>query len=84
MTTSNQITEETIERTRKRIAKMSPRDLVSWAEVAIFGMQRHLDEYRRSDDEAHLMELAFAEMQFNLVVTELVAEKQARKDEGLT
>lgn len=83
-TTSNQITAETIERTQKRVRKMSDRELMSWAEVAIPGIQRHLDYYQRTDDPAHLMELSFAEMQLNLVVTELMTRHAARREESLT
>lgn len=84
MTTSNQINEETITRTRKRVAKLGDRELKDWAEVAIPGIQRHLDYYRRTDDAAHLMELSFAEMQLNIVVTELMERHMARREEGLT
>lgn len=84
MTASNQINEETIARTRKRVAKLGDRDLKDWAEIAIPGMQRHLDLYRRTDDAAHLMEVSFAEMQLSLVVNELMERHLARRDEGLT
>ena len=84
MTDSNQISTATIERTQKRIKRLGDRELMDWAEVAIPGMQRHLETYRRTDEDAHLMELAFAETQLNLVVTELIERHQARRDEGLT
>lgn len=84
MTTSNQITPETIERTQRRVRKMSERELLAWAEVAIPGIQRHLDYYTRTNDAAHLMEMSFAEMQLNLVVTELMLKHDARREEGLT
>lgn len=84
MTNSNQINAETIARTQKRVKKLGDRELLDWAEVAIPGMQRHLEAYRRSDEDAHLMELAFAETQLNLVVTELLDRHKARRDEGLT
>lgn len=84
MTDSNQINAETIARTQKRIKKLADRELLDWAEEAIPGMQRHLEYYRRTDEDAHLMELAFGEMKLNLVVTELLDRHQARRDEGLT
>lgn len=84
MTTSNQINDETIARSRRRIGKLGDRDLLDWAEVAIPGMHRHLDFYRNTDDDVHLMELAFAEMQLNLVLTELLGRHAARREEGLT
>lgn len=70
--TSNQINEETIARARRRVAKMSETDLLDWAEVSIPGMHRHLDAYRQTKDTAHLMEMAFGEMQLNLVISELM------------
>ena len=84
MTNSNQITDETVTRTRNRIGKLSDRELLDWAEVAIPGIMRHLDYYRRTDDDAHLTELSFAEMQLGLVVTELMIRHAARREEGLT
>lgn len=84
MTDSNQISPATIERTKHRVAKMGDRELLDWADVALPGMMRHLDAYRRTDDDAHLMELAFAEMQFNLVITQAIDNHLARRDEGLT
>lgn len=82
MTDSNQITDETVARTRKRVAKLPDRELLDWAEVAIPGMQRHLDAYRRRDDDADLIELSFAEMQLSIVVTELMERHGARREEG--
>ena len=84
MTTSNLISEETIERTRRRVARLGERELLDWAEVALPGMHRHLDSYRSTGDDAHLMELSFAEMQLNLVLTELVVRHAARQEEDLT
>lgn len=84
MTDSNQINAETIARTQKRLRKMADRELLDWAEVAIPGMQRHLDAYRRTDEDAHLMELSYSELQLNLVLTELLTRHSARREEGLT
>lgn len=83
MTASNQVTEETVARARRRIARMGDAELLSWADAAIPGMQRHLEEYRRTGDEAHLIELGIADMQFSLVLTELTDRHAARRDEGL-
>lgn len=63
---------------------MGRRELLDWAEVALPGMMRHLDAYRRSDDDAHLTELAYAEMQFAIVLGALTDHHAARRDEGLT
>lgn len=84
MTTSNLITEETIARTQKRVRNMSRRELLDWAEVALPGMMRHLDYFRRTGDIAHLMEMATAEMQLAIVINELVEHEAARREEGLT
>lgn len=84
MTDSNQVTPATIERTRKRVAKLRDAELLDWAEAALPGMMRQLDAYRRSDDDAHLMELGFAEMQFNLALSQLIENHLARRDECLT
>lgn len=83
VTDSNQVNEQTIERTRKRVRKMSDRELTSWAQVAIPGMQRHLDYYERTGDPAHLGEMSFAEMQLNIVITEMMVRQAAREEEGL-
>lgn len=72
MTTSNQVTAATIERAKRRIAKMSRTELIDWFEAAIGGMQRHMEEYRRTRDEAHLGELEIAETNMCLVLFELM------------
>lgn len=84
MTDSNQVNEATIERTKRRVAKMREPDLLDWAEAALPGMMRHLESYRRSGDVAHLMELGFSEMQFAIVLNELMDDHGARAEEGLT
>lgn len=84
MTDSNQVNQATIERTKRRVAKMGRRELLDWAGVALPGMMRHLEAYGSRDDEAHLMELGFAEMQFAIVVNQLMDDHAARRDEGLT
>jgi hypothetical protein len=84
VTNSNQVTAETIARTQKRVTKLSDRELLDWAEIAVPGMQRHLDLYRRTDDDGHLMELTFAEMQFSIVLVELLDRHAARREELLT
>lgn len=83
VTDSNQINEQTIARTRKRVQKLSDRELVDWARVAIPGMERHLDYYARTGDGAHLVEMSFAEMQLSIVITEMMDRKAAREQEGL-
>lgn len=84
MTNSNVISEATIARAKKRIARMRDGDLLDWADVAVPGIQKHLDFYRRSGDEAHLVEASTAEWQLSLVLTEMMDRQAARNDEGLT
>jgi hypothetical protein len=84
MTDSNMVSEATIARTRKRVAKMSAEQLLDWADVAVPGIQKHLDYYRRTGDEAHLVEASMAEWQLQMVLTEMMDKHAARADEGLT
>lgn len=84
MTNSNVISDATIARTRKRLNRMRDGDLLDWADVAVPGIQRHLDYYRRTGDEAHLVEASTAEWQLSLVLTEMMDRRAARADEGLT
>lgn len=65
-------TETGIARARKRISKMSSGDLLDWLDIALAGMMRHLDDYRRSGDFAHLAEVGLAESTINMVVSELL------------
>lgn len=64
-----------MQRAHKRIERLSKADLMAWLEVAIPGMERHLEMYRRTGDVAHLGELALAEMTVNLVVSELMKKE---------
>jgi hypothetical protein len=72
---SGATTEEGMRRAYKRIEQLSKADLMAWLEVAIPGMERHLEMYRRTGDVAHLGELALAEMTVNLVVSELMKKE---------
>lgn len=70
-----------ISRTEQRIKNMSEGQLISWLEVALPGMQRHLEAYVRSRSLDHLGELAIAETTANLVVTEMLERKFAQQSE---
>jgi hypothetical protein len=63
------------EKVQKRVQAMSEGDLLDWLEVAIPGMQRHLEAYRRTRNIDHLGELVIAETTANIVVTELMRKK---------
>ena len=52
--------EEMMARIRRRVAMMSPSDLMSWADTATYGIQRHLDDFRRTQDPANLAEIRLA------------------------
>jgi hypothetical protein len=60
-----------VDRARARIHKMPANDLLDWLDIALSGMMRHLENYRRSGDFAHLAELGLAESTANMVVSEL-------------
>ena len=49
-----------LEKIKARVAKIPTDDLMMWADNAASGMQRHLDDYRRSPDEAYLGEISLA------------------------
>jgi hypothetical protein len=74
-----------LERAQARIRRMSSNDLLDWLDVALSGMMRHLENYRRSGDFAHLAELGLAEMTVNMVMSELtdrsLAEEVSRLEE---
>lgn len=84
MTDSNLVSAETIERAKKRVKKMGDTALLDWADVAVPGIQRHLDAYRSTADEAHLVEASMAQWQLQLVLDEVMERHLARKEEGLT
>ncbi len=68
-------TQEGIERAATRIKNLGKTDLMDWLEVAIPGMGRHLEMYRRSGDNAHLAEVALANMVVTMVVSELLEKE---------
>lgn len=72
--------DEGIKRAQRRVKSLGERDLISWLEVAIPGMQRQLETYQRTRDKAYLGELGIAEMTASLVVSELI--ERADKEES--
>lgn len=70
-----------IERARVRVGKMASNDLLDWLDIALSGMMRHLEVYRRTGDMAHLAEVGLAETTANLVITELLDRGLDIKDE---
>lgn len=73
-----------LERAQKRVKRLGDRELLDWMDVALPGMQRHLDEYRTTRDPAHLGEIGIAEMTFTAVLGELMERHLAAAEEGLT
>lgn len=63
--------EEMLARIQKRVRMMPPDDLLSWADTAASGMQRHLDDFRRTGDTAHLAEIRLAAVSMDAVVERL-------------
>lgn len=67
-------------RMTRRVARSTSDDLLFWADNAASGMQRQLDDFRRSPDEAHLAEISLAARTMLAVVDELALRmKQARE-----
>jgi hypothetical protein len=67
--------EEGIERAHKRVKSLSKADLLAWLEVAVPGMERHLEMYRRTGSVEDLGELALANMTAYIVITELMEKE---------
>jgi hypothetical protein len=63
--------EETLARVAKRVMMMDSSALMEWADLAAAGMQRQLDDFRRSPDESHLGEIQVALIGMGAVVDEL-------------
>ena len=59
------------ERIKRRIASLSTPELMDWANLAVSGMMKHLDDFRRSPDETHLGEVSLAAVTLGYVVDDL-------------
>lgn len=68
------------EKIRRRVARLSTDDLMLWADNAASGMQRYLDDFRRSPDEAYLAEIKLAAISMDFVVDEMSARLSQDKD----
>jgi hypothetical protein len=75
--------DEIAARTQRRVRRLDDRTLLGWLEAALSGMCRHLDEYRKTDEVAHLGEIMIADTSVAVVLAELEIRHQARKQEGL-
>lgn len=72
--------EELAARLKRRVEKMDTNDLRAWADAAVMGMQRQMDDFFRAPDEAHLAEIALACNTMHAVVEELsVRLEQAKR-----
>lgn len=68
------------DRIRRRLASLDKAGMLVWADAAVSGMMRHLDDFRRTADEQHLGEISLAAAILGLMVDELAErERQARK-----
>lgn len=68
-----------LEKIKARVAKIPTDDLMMWADNAASGMQRHLDDYRRSPDEAYLGEISLAALTMGVVVDTLAERARAAR-----
>lgn len=72
--------EELARRLRKRVEGMDTNSLRMWADAAVMGMQRHMDEFFRTPDEAHLAEISLACTSMHAVVDELQVRFRQMRD----
>lgn len=59
------------EKIRARVARMTTDDIFMWADNAAMGMQRYLDDFRRTLSEDCLAEIKLASLSMDVVVDEL-------------
>lgn len=69
------------EKIRKRVARQTTDDLLTWANVAAAGMQRQLDDFRRAPDESHLGEIKLAALTMDVVCDELATRLQQAREQ---
>jgi hypothetical protein len=67
------------EKIKRRIASLTESELMDWANLAVSGMMRHLDDHRRSPDEAHLAEISLAAAAMGYVCDSLAERHKARQ-----
>lgn len=75
--------DELAARTKRRIGNLNDRELRAWLDTALSGMQRHLDEYTRTDEVAHLGEMLIASTPIAAVLDDMLKRHEARRQEGL-
>jgi hypothetical protein len=72
--------EQMAARVKRRVQTMDTSTLLEWGSLAASGMQRQLDDFRRSPDDSHLAEVNVALISMGAVVDELALRlKQARE-----
>lgn len=59
------------EKIAARVAKMATDEIILWADNAATGMQRYMDDFRRTLDEAALGEVKLAALSMDICVDEL-------------
>lgn len=70
------------EKIQRRIARLSTDDLMMWADNAASGMQRQMDDFRRTPVEDHLHETKLAAVTMQYVCDELL-ERQRKAKQSL-
>lgn len=58
-------------RIKRRVEGSDSASLLQWLDMAASGVQRHLDDFRREPDEAHLAEIKLAALTMDAVADEL-------------
>jgi hypothetical protein len=71
----------TPEQIRKRIRGLSTYELTNWLDMALAGAQHHLDDYRRTKDEAEVGEINIGLIAINAVVDELLLRSKAEAED---
>jgi hypothetical protein len=75
--------EQGMQRAMKRVKMVSDGDLEAWMDVALPGLMRQWDDFKRSREVAHLGEMIIAETTLAAALPEMYDRYQARIQEGL-
>jgi hypothetical protein len=75
--------EDGMERARRRVKRVGDADLEAWLDVALPGLMRQWDEFKRTREVAHLGEMIIGETTLAAALPELYDRYQAKIQEGL-
>lgn len=73
--------EETVNRAKKRLRTMQDREILDWSDAAISGIMQHLEKFRRTREEAHLLEALEANTVMGVAISELIISERAKREE---